>query len=152
MDLPFAQSVAYIAKYVHVSKLNKRCVTLASVNCRPFASEGYFERFWRILSSLVRLQFLLIEGQRWNQKFVFWTALAPERFSTRKSQRSAFKPGRRKLERFMLLLYLPREIPSILTVERLGVFEFFSKASSGRLGWIFDWKGTTGCFKSSFRL
>ena len=46
MDLPFSQSVAYIAKYVHVSKLNKRCVTLASVNCRPFASEVVI---WAIL-------------------------------------------------------------------------------------------------------
>ena len=43
----------------------------------------------------------------------------------------------------MLLLHLPMEIPSILTFERLGVFEFFSKASSGPFGWIFDRKGTT---------
>ena len=52
---------------------------------------------------------------------------------TRKSHRSAFKPGSRKLQRFMLLLHLPMEIPSILTFERLGVFEFFSKASSDLL-------------------
>ena len=27
----------YIAKYVYVSKLNKRCVTLPTINCRRFA-------------------------------------------------------------------------------------------------------------------
>ena len=64
---------------------------------------------------------------------------------------STFKPGSRKLERFMLLLYLPRETPSILTVERLGVFEFFWRASSGPFGWIFDRKGTTNTVNLSWR-
>ena len=35
-------------KYLHVSKLNKRCVNSPSVNCRPFASEVVF---WAILKN-----------------------------------------------------------------------------------------------------
>ena len=44
MYLPFASSSGIsTAKYVHVSKLNKRFFfTLPSGNCRPFASEVVF--------------------------------------------------------------------------------------------------------------
>ena len=71
MDLPFAQSVAYIAKYVHVSKLNKRCVTLASVNCRPFASEVVFLATLKDFEFASTFTVPLNRRTRWNQKFVF---------------------------------------------------------------------------------
>ena len=39
-----------ISTYVHVSKLNKRCATLPSANCRPFA---WGLAFWVILKGFV---------------------------------------------------------------------------------------------------